>query len=89
MQDFDASFSKVDVFAAAQHLRRCALKKHIVVYIIAVRQLAALGHIASDDLRRLRKPAVKPSQLRFVRIKIGGNICVRRYDPNERVWRRP
>ena len=89
MQDFDAPFSKVDVFTAAQHLRRCSLKKRIVVYIITVRQLAALGHIASDDLQRLRKTAVKPSQLRFVRIKIGGNIGVRRYDPNERVWRRP
>ena len=50
MQDFDAPFSKVDVFTAAQHLRRCSLKKRIVVYIITVRQLAALGYLdASPD----------------------------------------
>ena len=75
MQDFDASFSKVDVTHSRLRHSRPAAR--------SARPHSFGRPPAAAETRREAKPAPLRAH------KNRGNICVRRYDPNERVWRRP
>ena len=70
-RQFNLPITEVDLFTAVQHFCRRSLKKGIGIYVIALRQTAALRYVAPNGLDGLRKAALQPGELQSVRIEIG------------------
>ena len=62
--------SQMDGLPAPEHSGGSALEKFVGVHIVALRQLAAVGHIAPYQLNGLGKAPLEPGQLRLVGVKV-------------------
>ena len=62
--------SQMDGLPAPEHPCRGALEKFVGVHVITLRQLAAVRHIAPNQLNGLGTAPLEPGQLRLVGVKV-------------------
>lgn len=70
VEHLEISVSQMDGLPAPEHPGWGALEKFVGVHVVALGQLAAVGHIAPNQLNGLGKAPLEPGQLRFMGVKV-------------------